>query len=109
MISLRAKKLLRNLIGEGNMFPEKFYEPILVPIVVSVFLCAVPLMGGILFGVSLRNHEELIRFCDPFSIFVGLSPFVWCYYYLLLNHEHFYVLFDDLEDVIIESLCSKCV
>lgn len=98
-VSLRTKKLLRSLIGDGNLLPAKFHERIVVPVAVSAFLFSVPLLAAILFGVALRNREDLILVSDPLSIFLGLAQFPLCYCYLLTKREKFYLLFDAMEDI----------
>lgn len=87
-VSLRTKKLLRSLIGDGNLLPAKFHERIVVPVAVSAFLFSVPLLAAILFGVAFRNREDLI---------------LVSYCYLLTKREKFYLLFDAMEDIIDES------
>lgn len=100
MVTLRAHKLLRNIVGQGNILPEKCYERITIPVTVSVLLFSVPAMGAVLFGVALTSHNDLVEISDSIVSFLGFSSLFWCYCHLLVNRNGFYLLFGNLQNII---------
>lgn len=83
MINLRSKKLLRNLVGDGNLFPAIFHEHFVVPVVVTFFFMCDSFRGSDIirsfstewrrFGWSVWFHPELFR---RFFVPLVLSAFI---------------------------------
>lgn len=124
MITLRAKNVLRNLVGEGNILPEKYCERIIVPIVVSTVLLTVLSMAAISFGISLSNHDELLCLSNSLVVWIVLLVLIdvsrtglssverrWEFYYrkLVQSADWRLCVAEDVNVVnvnVIENFCS---
>lgn len=98
--AMKTKKMLQIIVGDGNLFPAKYHERIILP---TAFLSGTLLVMILSFiNFTLNFGGNITETCTALVGCLGGLIQGGAYSHLWFNRERFYTLFDDMEYLITE-------
>lgn len=97
-VSIRTKKLIQNIVGDGRLLPDQFREHFLLPIVYTISVSVVVLMLSVNIITSID-----VDTLPAFASFIGsLTLMVWMitYWHFVINSQRFYLLLDNMRHLV---------
>lgn len=101
-LTIRANHILQNITGDGKNSWLRHH--LVVQTVFTLAILSLPLSSSVSFVLNIG--ENLIVASTSFISALGFLLWIGIYSHFLISRKRFYSLFEDVEEVVNESVCS---
>lgn len=102
MMTIYSKKFFQNIVGDGQVWPSKFREKVILPILISLLLVSMQIATAL--NSCINTDGNIANTVTSFMVFLFMISWIPIYWHFLVNRQRIYSLMDDMNDLIDERV-----